>query len=253
MSESEKHILTILTTSSAVFISLIAFIVYMVLLYQKNLASKQKELFKMALHAQEREQERIARDIHDQVGPILSGLRFRIDNLDDESDLSESKDQSLAIIDKIIDDLRSASYNLMPKVLYTFGLIDAIEDCCIMLSQSEGIDIQFNNILAEKIEFRKDVQLNLFRAIQEILNNAIKYSDCMIVQVEVLMDKDCFLVSISDNGKGFDLKSIQADKRLGIGIQNIHTRMELINGICILATAPGAGTRYTLKLHKTKF
>ena len=253
MSESEEQILMVLATSTVIFVALLAFIVSVILMYQRNMANKQKELFKTALNTQENERERIARDLHDQVGPLLSGLKFKIDNIENEQDLLEGKEGSITIIDKIIDDLRRASHNLMPKVLYAFGLVDAIEDSCVMLSNANGLEIQFTNTIEHPLELRKDVQLNIFRAVQEILNNAVKYSKGNLVTVELSLEKDMFVVAIADNGQGFNQRELKHSKTSGIGVQNIHTRMELIDGACELISAPGKGTRYILSISKTKF
>lgn len=248
MEEQQLNIILTIALSTVTVFSLSITIILLSHRFLKQQQQKQNEIFKAILEAQEKEKERVARDLHDQVGPLLSGLKFNIDLFQGDSDVKTFKAANAQMINTIIDDLRTASYDLMPKVLYTFGLIDAIEDCCQFFAKSTNIEIVFTNEIEGKIQIDEYKQIHVFRAVQEIMNNAIKYSNAQTIQVNTLYKDGQLEVNITDNGKGFDRIVVEKNKGTGIGLKNIAGRMKLIAASCELNTAVGNGTTYLLRI-----
>ena len=213
---------------------------------QKKLQQKQSQSFLAILDAQEKEKERIARDLHDQVGPLLSGLKFKIDLVENSGALYQFKSESSVMIDTIIDDIRSVSYNLMPKVLYTFGLIDAIEDCCRFFAKSTDIKIEFENRIEGFVSIEEYKQIHVYRIVQEILNNSIKYSEASTVNVIISNFNKQLTIKISDDGIGFDKNEFSEKAESGMGLKNIFGRIKLIEANCELITGENVGTSYLL-------
>ncbi len=247
--QAENHdILIILIFSTLSMFSLATFFVYTVYRYQKRIIKKQKELFTAVIQAQESEKQRIAKDLHDQVGPLLSSIKFNISLFDEPNKLTQFKKDNSKLIDIAVDNIRTASYDLLPKVLYDFGLVDALEDSCELLSRGSKIEVKFSceNQLRKEIKLTKQIELTIYRVVIEILNNAIKYSKASLITVQVKLLSDYCEIIIIDNGIGFNKELILVDKNTGMGIKNIFNRVNLFNGTCNLQSNQ-SGTTYQIK------
>lgn len=248
MENQELNIILTIVVSTITLFGLSIAIILLSYRYLKQQQQKSNEIFNAILEAQEKEKERVARDLHDQVGPLLSGLKFNIDLFDANGDVKTFKAENAKMINTIIDDLRTASYDLMPKVLYTFGLLDAIEDCCQFFARNTAINIIFNNRIDGKIEMVENKQIHVFRAVQEIINNAVKYSEAQTIEVDTVFENGMLRINIADNGKGFDSAAVSKNKQAGIGLKNIAGRMKLIGAKLELNTGKGSGTTYRLSI-----
>lgn len=248
MEKQELNILLTVVVSTITLFSLSIAIILLSYRYLKQQQRKHNEIFNAILEAQEKEKERVARDLHDQVGPLLSGLKFNIDLFDGNVDIKAFKSENAKMINTIIDDLRTASYDLMPKVLYTFGLIDAIEDCCQFFARNTEIKIVFNSTIEGRIKMDESKQIHVFRSVQEIMNNAIKYSEARTIGVHTSWKNDLLEITIADDGKGFDEGAVARNKQSGIGLKNIAGRMKLIGAAYELETGKGRGTAYVLSV-----
>lgn len=247
--QAENHdILIILIFSTLSMFSLATFFVYTVYRYQKRIIKKQKELFTAVIQAQESEKQRIAKDLHDQVGPLLSSIKFNISLFDEPNKLTQFKKDNNKLIDIAIDNIRTASYDLLPKVLYDFGLVDALEDSCELLSRGSKIEVIFSceNQLRTELKLTKQIELTIYRIVIEILNNAIKYSKASLIRVQVALLNNYCEIIVKDNGIGFNKDLILADRNTGMGIKNIFSRIDILNGTCNLQTNQ-SGTTYHIK------
>jgi signal transduction histidine kinase len=252
MQTESKDILLILVFSSLSMFSLAAFFVYTIYRYQKRIQQKQKELFAAVIQAQEHEKERIANDLHDQVGPLLSNIKFNIGLFEDISQLEQFKKDNSKLIDIAIDNIRTASYDLLPKVLYEFGLVDALEDSCDLVSRGTNMQVQFNyqDVSNKSQVLSKQFELTIYRVVMEILNNSVKYSKATLLDVKILKGVEFYEVHVTDNGIGFNMQDGIPQKKSGMGIKNIYSRVEAFEGSCEL-TSNHAGTKYHL-LFKVK-
>lgn len=225
--------------------SLATFFVYTVYRYQKRIQTKQKELFAAVIQAQEYEKERIARDLHDQVGPLLSNIKFNISLFDEYEKLEQFKLDNSKLIDVAVDNIRTASYDLLPKVLYDFGLSDALEDSCELMSRGTDKDIVFtnNNQLSKSNKLTQQCELTIYRIVMEIINNSIKYSKASLIEVTLLLTDVKSEIIIKDNGIGFDTATVLKRKEAGMGIKNIMSRVNIFNGVCDL-NSNDDGTSY---------
>ena len=118
------------------------------------------------------------------------------------------------LIDVAINNIRTAAYNLLPKVLYDFGLIEALEDLCELMSRGTNIDISFfsNNTLTPSKVLTKQSELTIYRIVMEIVNNAVKYSKATSIKVKVDLGNETCNISVTDNGIGFDVNNILINK-----------------------------------------
>lgn len=246
MQTESQDILIILVFSTLSMFSLATFFVYTIYRYQKRIQQKQRELFVSVIQAQEYEKERIAKDLHDQVGPLLSNIKFNI-SLFEPNRIEQFQMDNSKLIDIAIDNIRTASYDLLPKVLYDFGLIEALEDSCELISRGLKIDVKFtcNNKVTKSFVLTKQSELTIYRIVIEIINNAIKYSNASVVNVIVNFGDERCEIYISDNGIGFNSNEVLKGKKTGMGIKNIFSRVDVLDGDCHLESNQ-SGTSYQI-------
>jgi|JI7StandDraft_1071085.scaffolds.fasta_scaffold60992_1 signal transduction histidine kinase len=220
----------------AIFITLIA----IMLIFQKKIILSRNNAFIQILKAQEDEKQRIGKDLHDQVGPLLSNLKLQVNSLIYETGIESDAEK---LIDMSIDHIRSASYDLMPNVLYRHGLEAAIEDFCEMATRGQRFKIKLQ-LSENAFEIEQNISLQLYRIIQEIINNALKHSEATLILITFICHNNIYKIEIIDNGRGFNTNE---NIHLGIGLKNIKYRVELINGKINYTSKPGA-TRYILNI-----
>ncbi len=184
---------------------------------------------KFLLEGQEKERERIARDLHDGLGAMLTTMKLRLSNKLNKT----TKEELIALLEDAINEARNLSRNLMPAVLMDFGLFDALAQLAQTTEKNTGIKINYNyDSESEKSKLKKSRQVYVYRIVQEALNNALKHADCSEIQLSITEFDDQLNVYIKDNGKG--LKENSVLESAGIGFKNIKERTGLLNGELIL-------------------
>lgn len=199
--------------------------------------------------ATEDERKRIAKDLHDGVGQRLSGLRMSFESLAiDIHSLVPAKasqmDKLAEVLDEACKEVRSISHQMMPKALGESGLVSAISD---MLAKSLGltsIHYRFEHFKVEEKRFNEKVELGIYRVCQELVNNIIKHSGASEVVVQLFISKSNLLLIVEDNGKGFSKSS----KQDGIGLTNITSRINTVDGEVTWEPGPQHGTVATVKV-----
>ncbi len=182
----------------------------------ENVADKinqQKVISSKIVENQENEQNRIAKEIHDGIGQMLTGLKFSLEsiNLDDK----EKSEQKIEYLKKlaldIIKGVRTATFNLMPPELSDHGIVSSLSKLTQELSKLTGKNILFYN--KTNFEQRLDslIEINIYRLTQEAINNAIKYADSTHIIVQLSHSNNILSITIDDNGKGFDIS--EAEKK----------------------------------------
>ncbi|MDM1499264.1 tetratricopeptide repeat-containing sensor histidine kinase [Myroides odoratimimus] len=197
-----------------------------------NLENKRKyEASQAVLKGEEQERQRIAQDLHDSMGGMLVNIRMSISS----TETSESSGL-LAKIDKSIIEMRRISRNLMPETLKNLGLEIALKELCESMTY-EKMSIQFEAFtISTTIPFQ--TQLALYRIAQEGLSNIIKYAQADNVIVQISQNEDLLTLTIEDDGVGFDTTKVV----YGLGIKNMESRVQLINGTLSIDSQKGQGT-----------
>lgn len=186
---------------------------------------REVELMQAMIKGEESERKRIARDLHDSIGSKLSALKIVFSTLENKIDNNKTS-QIDSILDTSITELRQISYNLVPESLLQLGLENALSDLCYTL-QAASVNIEFHAIEI-KDDLSVSTQLNIFRIVQEILNNALKHSFCTQILITCSQNSNRFYITIEDNGIGFTVSNREGTE--GLGLKNIKTRIELLNG-----------------------
>ena len=205
---------------------------------------RQQELLKAVIETQETERKRLAEDLHDSVGQVLSAIKLKLHKLDKQS---EGKNEMLAdtckLTDECIQEIRNIIHNVLPPVLTDFGLIDALDALCNKINSSTPIQVSFSKKLANE-RFPSAVELTLYRIAQELFGNAVKHSEASSIHIELTKQHNALIMSFRDNGVGFKLDEVKQ----GFGIKNLHSRVQLINGKIDIYSKPLSGTITTIEI-----
>ncbi|MDP4282292.1 MAG: sensor histidine kinase [Bacteroidota bacterium] len=193
------------------------------------------------IDGQERERQRLSRELHDGVGQSLIVIKLKLDGLAymEENQIREKLPQIQVQVDQIIDELRRISTDLMPAVLDEFGIIIALRNLCVDIEKNAHIRVHFE-FRGDMNDLNKKVMTYLFRIVQEALNNVVKHAGATNVDVRLLREKDIIHLSVIDDGKGFNIN--RAYPETGHGLQNIKERVKLMNGKFEIISALNKGT-----------
>ena len=200
-----------------------------------------EQKIKAVIDGQEEERRRIARELHDGVGQKLAGLKLNCSGIisGGKTEPTTSALKNLSnLIDETANEVRGISHQMLPKELEQFGLIAAIEGLMENSFRNTSIHVYFehfgvNNRLSYLIE------LAIYRILQELISNILKHASATEVKTELLKRRDSVVLIVEDNGVGSDLSQ---KKDHGIGLMNIESRVESVNGILTYETEPGKGT-----------
>lgn len=206
------------------------------------------------LEGQEEERRRFARELHDGIGQMLTGLKLHAEKLksgvfQDEKQRSRVDDVCELIYDTI-QTTRQVAYNLMPSVLSDFGLQSALKLLADQTTRASGIDIIFDSDESTK-RFTPATEIGLYRIAQEALHNAVKYAEAQLIRIQLQIDRQKITLAVTDDGKGFSVKLPKDEKQLSInrGLDNMHTRARLLNGELIITSKMRKGTKVLVRVH----
>lgn len=209
---------------------------------------RQLNIADAVLQGQEKERARLARDLHDGLGGMLSGIKQSLFAMQGNKGLSEPAamgiGQAIGDLDRSIGELRHIARNMMPEALVRFGLKDALEDYCDHLRQADTLDIHFQAFGMED-RLPQETEVVTFRIAQELLNNVVRHSGATQTLVQLLRDGNRVTLTVEDNGKGFDAESLERVQ--GVGWMNIHSRVNYLDGTLDVRTAPGKGCSITIE------
>ena len=204
---------------------------------QQNIATK------AVITAEENERKRIAADLHDGVGQIMSAAKMNLSAFENDIPFKDDNqklafEKIISLVDESCKEIRSVSHQMMPNALLKTGLASAIREFIDKLD-SRIIKVNLHTEgLNERLE--SNVETVLYRVIQECVNNVIKHSGANILDISLIKDVDGIAATIEDNGKGFNTKDKQ--KFEGIGLKNILSRVEFLKGTVDFDSSPGNGT-----------
>jgi two-component system NarL family sensor kinase len=236
---------------SALFVMVV---VLMYMLYRrrqlKQEARLQTEIIKQqdiatqsVLEAEEKERKRIAGDLHDGVGQMMSAVKMNLSSLASKIQLTNEHDAALLdktilLVDESCKEVRSVSHNMMPNALLKAGLSSAVKEFIDKIDHSK---LQVN-LYTEGLQQRmaNNVETVLYRVIQEIVNNVIKHAEANQLDISLIKDADGISCTVEDNGKGFDFSSTENVE--GIGLKNIQTRINYLKGTVEWDSSTGKGT-----------
>jgi len=218
---------------------------------QKRSERELRGLHARAISAQETERKRLARELHDGVGQILSGVKFRLESLPGEISLDGKAAAKIhkvgGFLSDAIAEVHRVSQNLMPSELVDLGLEPALRTLCREFKGRSGIPVTLRSGQLPA-EVGHELALALFRIAQEALNNAGKHSRAASVSVTLSCEGSELVLCVSDNGIGFKPGGKQPRPGRGIGLGSMRERAELAGGSLELQSKPGGGTTLTVRV-----
>jgi two-component system, NarL family, sensor kinase len=266
LSIRQKSTLNYILIGSLVALMLVAFLVYRNLRHRQQLAKQQDELQQQRirelekdkqliavdslLKGQEEERSRLAKDLHDGLGGLLSGVKYSLSNMKDNLIVTPDNmavfERSLDMLDTSIKELRRVAHNMMPEMLTKFGLDEALKEYCNTINTAKRITLQYQSLGMEK---RPDssTEIIIYRIVQELLNNILKHAEASQAFIQVIREDNRLNIVVEDNGKGFD--TVILEKSKGAGWANIRSRVEYLKGQLDIHSEPGKGTLVNIEFN----
>ena len=195
------------------------------------------------------ERSRVAKDLHDGLGGMLSGVKMTLSTIPGNVILSDTNAKvftsAIHQLDKSITEMRRVAHSMMPEALIRFGLIEAVQDLFDGINDSKVMKTKLMTV-GTVIPLSQSTSLTIYRIIQEVINNTIKHSKANNVLIQLAYQERNISVSIEDDGIGFDLKAPHF--KYGAGIKNIQSRVNYLNGNVDLQSTPGIGTSVNIEI-----
>lgn len=231
-----------------ILIPLLIIIAYLQNKYKKKklIVAQERLRFEAVIDAEQKERKRIAQDLHDSLGQMISLIKMKATDLDVHTNACAEHLALRTTIDQAYDELRNISHNIMPGFLDGNSLQRVIEQLVSDYHKLKpNITLKYRN-QSKLINLNEKESINIYRVLQEILSNAIKHSQATTLTIQISSQDHLKSIIIEDNGKGFDTKVLQTD--YGLGWRNIISRIELIKGTINIESVTGIGTRIKIDL-----
>lgn len=212
---------------------------------------KKLELTQAIIDGEEQERTRLAKELHDGIGGLMSMIKLQFTNFKKthtEIQKDDEYNNALDLLNTASQDIRKISHALMPSALERLGLIDAVEQFCTQMQSSGNFEIDFQNYgFEERLPLR--FELLVYRIIQELLNNVVKYAEAKEVLVQLSKNEKLISLTVEDDGIGFDISTLI--NKDGIGLQSMQKRIELLGGKMDIDSNIGRGTSINIELSIT--
>jgi PAS domain S-box-containing protein len=204
----------------------------------------ERNILNAVIRAEEQERERISKDLHDGLGPLLSTVKLYVNELEsgdmEPDEKTELLKQTNELINESISSVRAISNNLSPHLIMDFGLGKGIEAFCKKVNLAQKIRINFENSVGTT-RFDQTVEIVLYRVITELINNTLKHAEASKIDIYLEMIDDILQITYLDDGIGFDKDKVMGGETGGMGMKNIVSRLQSVNGNLRIHSRPGAG------------
>ncbi len=214
----------------------------------------QEDLLHSTILTQEGERKRIARDLHDEIGSKLNVIFLNICRLKEHSNHNEDvdaiTDEVESVINTTIDSIRLISHELLPPTLEEFGLVEAIRELQHGFNKMDDVYIHFAPMEAENNIQDKIIELNLFRVLQELINNSIRHGKATEINIKLWPGASYIKLEYHDNGKGFNMDNFE--HRKGLGMKNIESRLHMIKANYSFHSSPGNGVTMKVDISRSQ-
>lgn len=212
---------------------------------------KQLTVTEAVLKGEAQERTRLAKDLHDGLGGMLSGIKYSLNtmkgNLVMTKDNAQSFERSMDMLDSSIKEMRRVAHNMMPEALVKFGLDTALKDFCFDINQSGALQLTYQSFGLENATIESSTAITIYRIVQELINNTLKHASASTAIVQVTKSDSHLSVTVEDNGKGFETALLNQSK--GIGWSNIQNRVDFLKGKLDVQSQPGKGTSVMMDFH----
>lgn len=192
------------------------------------------------MQGEEQERSRLAKDLHDGLGGMLSGIRFSLQHAKGNVVLNEAGqaafEKTIVMLDQSIGEMRRVAHNMMPENLLRFGLTRALTDFCTDMAQASQVAISCHLQHADELE--QSAAIGVYRIVQELVNNALKHANARHIAVQVICHPELLSITVEDDGRGFRADAAKE----GFGLSNVRRRVHYWQGELEVASTEGIGT-----------
>jgi len=203
------------------------------------------------LKGEEQERTRLAKDLHDGLGGMLSGIKYSLNtmkgNLIMTPENSQAFERSIDMLDSSIKEMRRVAHNMMPEALVKFGLDTALKDFCNDVNQSGALQVSYQSIGLEHEVVEQTTAITIYRIVQELINNTMKHAAAKTAIIQVAKSGGHLTITVEDDGKGFDTSLLALSK--GIGWSNIQNRVEFLKGSLDVRSEKDKGTSVHIEMN----
>lgn len=204
---------------------------------------QKKKIIEAILITKEKEQKRFAEELHDDIGSSLMLVKFAIDK---QKISKENKQEIFELIGTITKKIRLLSNELSPNILEEFGLINALIHYIQTVRQNTLINISLNYNEEDTSFLTKEEEISIFRIVQELLSNILKYADSKIVEIDLELTENEFIISVQDDGSGY-IPKVEDKLKSSFGLLNIESRVEFIKARIEYCIIEPKGTKVLIK------
>lgn len=258
MGETESTItLQIIIIGMVILFVLALAVILFFIIYQKRLLAQQqkhqqiesdyqKELLRIAIQSEERERTRIGKELHDDVGVLLTTTKLYLSQVSPKTsaeELQKTTDKMYSLLETMIQGIRNISQDLRPVILDRLGLEEAINSLVATVNDVGVVKASYENQAIQIIA--KENELNVYRILQELLNNTLKHAQASEISIIFKNELSNFVIIYQDNGIGFQYDQLQRKK--GIGLKNIESRLSVLAGTFSYDTT-NKGMKLTIKI-----
>ena len=214
---------------------------------------KQLAATEAVLKGEEQERTRLAKDLHDGLGGMLSGIKFSLSNMKENlimtPDNAKAFARSIDMLDSSIKEMRRVAHNMMPEVLVKYGLEKALKEFCSEIDRSGAISVSYQSVGMNNAGIEQTTAVTIYRIVQELVNNAIKHAQAknLLVQLHQAEKERLLAITVEDDGKGFDVASLKQSG--GMGWHNIENRVEFLKGKLDIQSGVGKGTSVMIEFN----
>jgi len=243
--EEAQKITTILIVAFILGVILVYFIISLIRHQRRNIKLNQEKV-EAEILALEKERKRIAADLHDEIGPTLSGIKLMLSgfSVSDEAE-AQLLSKVNTHIDSTISRMRQISNNLMPRIIEKRSLGEALRSYIEEMLKFYPIKINFQ--YDEGIDLTDEKKIHIYRIFQEITHNTIKHAQATKLDVLLSKEKNLIILQTKDDGIGFVIRD-EVKKSSGLGLRNLVSRSEILGGKIHIETGSGKGTHIILKI-----
>ncbi len=212
---------------------------------------KQLTATEAVLKGEDQERTRLAKDLHDGLGGMLSGIKYSLNtmkgNLIMTPENAQAFERSMDMLDSSIKEMRRVAHNMMPEALVKFGLDTALKDFCNDINQSGALMVNYQSIGMVHATIDQTTAITIYRVVQELINNTMKHAAAKTAIVQLSKIDGQLSVTVEDDGKGFDPLVLKNAK--GIGWTNIQSRVDFLKGQLDIRSEIGKGTSVHIELN----
>lgn len=217
--------------------------------YMDNVEQKrrmaEKNYLSAVIKAEERERRNFAKEVHDGLGPLLSTVKMSVTALA-KKDFDEKSKEIIENLDEVVNEsirsIKDISYKLSPHVLNNFGLTAAVKDFVLKVKKSSEMDIDFNSNNRNK-RYSNNIENTLYRVVTELITNTVRHAKASKIEIGIFQFENQIEAHYNDNGKGFDVSTLNEIHNSGMGLYNIQSRINSLKGSLDIESGESRGVK----------